>query len=272
MTDIDRLSLDFAARHPDSFARVLGRGSLSECEQVIASLPAEQKAAIAARLPASQLRPLLDSVQQQAAAWLVDAPFDEALNLLSRMSRERRLALLNQLSDPDRKRQLLRHQQYPAHSVGALIADVPLRLVAHSRAQDVVAELRELDTDSKGPVVVVDADGRYLGVLDRWKLLLRNPPRGKVQDYCLPVRAFRPETSVASIAGDEEWYTRNWLPVIDHRERVLGVLSREKVLRAAEFHSGNSQLGGDLFLQLLEDLVLVFDALLVRMFSGRNAQ
>ena len=271
MTDIDPLSLDFAVRHPDSFARVLGRGSVEEAEQVVDQLPAPRRASIVARLPGPHVRRLLESDAHRPAEWLTAAPFDDAISLLSRIPRERRLALVNSLGDRDRKRQLLRHQQYPSHSVGALVGDVPLRLNAETAAAEVLAELRTLGSKDPGPVVIVDADGRYVGVLDQWQLLMKHPPAGQVRDYAIAIRAVRPESSVTAVALDEQWHTRNWLPVVDHRQRVLGSVSREKIVHAAEAVSGGELRDGDILLDLMADLVYMLGAAFDRVFSRKRA-
>lgn len=271
MDDFDRLSLDFAIRHPDSFARILGRGEVDECERILESLPANRKAAIVARLPATRIRQLLDSERHRPADWLVDAPFDDAVTLLSRIPRETRFALLNSLHDRGRQRQLLRNQQYPIHSIGALVGDIPLRVSAESNAAGVLAELRELDVEAQGPVVVVDTDGHYLGVLDRWRLIMRGSPTGAVKDYIIAVKAVRPETPVTAVVMNDEWNTRNWLPVIDHQNRVLGAVSREKVLRAAGAHSGSVPGGGDILLDLLADFVYLCEAVLLKTLSRNDA-
>ncbi len=271
MSDIERLSLDFATRHPDAFARILGAGEFEEIERLLAILPAERKAAIVARLPAPHIRELLESGHQRPADWLVDAPFDDAVTLLSRLPRDKRLALVNSLPDRNRQRRLLRNQQYPPHSIGALVGDIPLRVRPESPAADVLVELRKLDHESQGPVVVVDTDDHYLGVLDRWRLLLRSPPAGSVKDYLVAVKALRPETPVVEVAKNDEWHTRNWMPVIDHRRRVLGGVSRENVLRVAKTYSGDSQRGGDILLDLATDLVFLFETLLLRTFSRNDS-
>lgn len=262
VSDADRLNVDFATRHPDLFARVLGRGEFDQCEQIVDSLPADKKAGIVARLPAPHIRQLLDSQQQQPVSWLADAPFDDAVNLLSRLSRERRLALVNSLADSDRQRDLLRQQQYPRHSIGALVADIPLLLATVSQAKDVVNDLRGLDPDSVGPIVVVDIYGRYRGILDRWRLLLREPPVGQVEDFLIPLAPIRPESPVTAVAMDDEWHRRNWMPVVDHEERVLGIVSREKVMRAASQQAGGPQRSGDILVDLLEDLVFLAERML----------
>ena len=133
-----------------------------------------------------------------------------------------------------------------------------------------LAELRKLDPEAQGPVVIVDSEGRYLGVLDRWRLLLRSLPSGSVRDYLIAVKAVRPETPVTTVAMNDEWHTRNWLPVIDHRHRVLGAVSREKVLRAARAQSQSAQSGGDILLDLLADLVRVCETLLLKTFSRKD--
>ncbi|MBT8079267.1 MAG: hypothetical protein KJO31_11880 [Gammaproteobacteria bacterium] len=269
MTEIDPLSLDFATRFPDSFARVLGRGDSEESSRIIESLPAARKAGIISRLPAARILQLVDSGQHQPAQWLADAPFDEAVNLLSRMPRERRLALVESITDRGRRRRLMQHQRYPSHSVGALVGDIPLRFSSNSLAADVLAELREADADEPGPLVVVDETGRYQGMLDRWHLLMSNPPTGIVGDYVIGLKAVRPEVPIAEVAKDEVWHTRNWLPVVDHRQRILGGVSREKVFRAASGQAGEAGGPSGVFFNLLIDLMYLLDTVLASFLSRK---
>lgn len=247
---------------------MLGRGPLDECELVIDSLPAVRKASIVARLPAIRIRQLIDTGRHDPARWLTDAPLDDAVSLLGRLPRERLLSDVNRIDNRDRRRRLLRQLQYPAHSVGALVVDIPLRVDAESPAAGVVEELRGLDTDSTGPVVVVDNEGRYVGVLDRLQLLLRNPPTGPTADYSIPVMALHPETQVDDVVNVDEWHMRNWLPVIDQRNRVLGAVSRASVFQYAKAQSAGS--GGSLLVDLLADLVYLAESMLLKILSGKE--
>jgi len=267
MAEADLLARDFAARHPDAFSRVLGRGEAGEIDEVLDALPAEQVAAIVSRLPARRVEEVFASARHNPARWLAAAPFDDAVQLLSRIPRERRLALVNSLADRDRRRRLLRHQQFPAHSVGSLVSDIPMRLDAAEMASDVLAELRELEADDPGPLVVVDDDGRYLGVLDRWRLLIRNPPPGLVADYLIDIKPLRPETPAATAATDDAWMSRNWLPVVDQQQHVLGSLHREKLMRAAGVNAAAHAVPGDTLLSLLDDLVHAAGAVLERLLA-----
>ena len=271
MTEIDPLSLDFATRHPDSFARVLGRGDLEESARMLESLPAELKASIVSRLPAARIQQLLNSGQHQPEAWLSEAPFDEAVTLLSRIPAERRRALVDAIPDKKRQRRLKQQQRYPAHCAGAHIGDLPVRLGTDSLAADVVAELRELDADDPGPLVIVDKDGRYLGMLDRWRLLMQNPPMGVVGDYLIEVKAVRPETPITTLANDEVWHARYWLPVVDHRQRLLGGVSRQRVFRASGAQMAAGGRSSDALFDLFDDLVHMLGVMLESMLKPKSS-
>lgn len=272
MADSDRLTKDFALRHPDAFARVLARAAPAEAEELLEQLPIASRVAIISRLPARRINALLDSQKHQPVDWLEEASLDDAVQLLSRLPRERRLALVNQLPRSNRKRQLLRLQQYPAHSIGSLMGDIPLYVSMETAATEVLAQLRELDDDVQVLVVVVDAQGGYIGAVDLWRLLLRNPSAGTVKDFLATVKAVQPETPIAIVAMNEEWQRRNILPVIDHKGRILGSITRQKVIRAAEGQSGRNAQGRDVMLNLLTDLMQLGENVLSSTFTGKRAK
>lgn len=170
MADTDILNADFARKHPDKFARLLGRGDANEISQVLNKLPKPVAASIVSRLPASRIDLLLSTGEADAGHWLADAPFNDAVALLSRIPRERSLVLVNSLKNRERRRRLLQYLKYPAHSVGALVTDAPVRVGSETQVEEVLAELRTFDRDKPRPVVVSHPDGTYCGVLDAWRL------------------------------------------------------------------------------------------------------
>lgn len=261
MTDVDPISADFASRFPDSFARVLSRGE-GDVDAILKSLPTSTTAAVVARLPGSQIDKLLSSGEHDPTQWLADASFEDAVTLLSRIPREERLTLVNSLRDRERRQQLLRHQQYPAHSVGALVGDIPLRFNAEAPVAEAVLELREIGGDDPGPLVVVDKQGRYKGTLNAWRLLSRKRASGTVGDYVNRVTAIYPETSIINASRNTDWDSHSWLPVIDSRKRVLGAVSRAVIFRAARKQTGEPRPATDFSLGLLRDAIFVFGDLL----------
>ncbi len=271
MTEADFLNTDFARKHPDQFARVLGRGEIEEVAAVLAALPIEASATIVSRLPASKVRELLAFDQQLEAQWLASAPLEDAMSLLSRMPRERSLTLVNSLSSRERRHRLLQYLNYPSHSVGALVTDVPLRVSSELPATEALAEIRGLPAGDPGIVAVVRPDGRYVGTLDVWALLMRDPPRGTIRDYTLPTPAMHPETSLLSAAADKNWQEHSWLAVVDHEQHLLGSITRAKVMSSAGEYSEHARPATDILSALLADIVHLFGQMLHGLLRGRRA-
>ena len=264
MDRADHLTTDFARKHPDAFAKILGRGEAAEISQVLQALPSAMATAIIARLPASRVTALLALGKHPHAKWLSDAPLDDVLMLLSRIPRENCLTLINSLGESDRRRELLQFLKYPAHSLGALVSAVPVRISADMPAREALAELRGLDSGDPGLLTVVRGDGRYLGTLDLWSLLSRDPPPGQVRDYTLPTPALHPETSILSAREDADWNNNNCLPIVDHEERLLGAVTRASVFAAVREHASGDQRADDIFQVLLADIVHFFGDVLDR--------
>ncbi len=271
MADIDALSAEFARRHPRAFAEILGRGELLDILRVLKHMPSALAASICARLPSSRIDAVLAYSQDATAQWLADASSDDALTLIGRMPRENSLALVNSLKNRERRRKLLQFLRYPTHSVGALVSDVLVRVSADMLALDALEELRALKVDDPGPVVVLHADGRYLGLLDMWRLLARDPPTGVVREYVAEVPAIFPETSLASAALDTNWHQHNWRPVVDHEQRVLGGVTRDRIIGSMATSPAHSQLGQELLTSLVTEMVRILGALLDRVMGGRSA-
>lgn len=268
MSDVDALNADFARKHPDAFANVLVRGEEAEINTILNRLPPAVAVMVASRLPMSRMSELLRDHEDAVASWLADAPVNDAITLLGRIPRERCLALVNSLADRERRRRFLQYLQYPSHSVGALVTDVPLKFAADTPAEKVLADLREIDTDTTGPAVVILSEGRYLGLLDIWKLYAGEAVSGPIRNYLTAAPPLYAETPVASAIADPGWYSYNWLPVIDHEERVLGGVSRARLFSATQRRSSGRRRSAGVFEPLSKDMLYVSGKLLGRVWSG----
>lgn len=271
MSDVDALTADFAAKHPDGFARLLGRGNTNDIAEILSQLPATVRASIVARLPGSRIAQLLDLDEDAFQQWLVDAPYDHAVTLLSRVPRERRLSIVDSLTDRERRHRFLRHLRYPAHSVGALVGDVLYRISVDAQAADVLNDLRAGGAEEPWRIVAVDSNGRYAGGVDLWRFVASDKVIGTIRDYMLDVPSILPETPIASAVHREDWLRHNWLPVVDHRRQVLGGVSRARVFEAAGQDTMDRSGGGPVFSDLMSELVYVLAALLDGVLSRRNS-
>ncbi len=258
MSDSDRLTSDFATQFPAAFAKVLADASPDECSRIVGTLPPAACAAVVSHLPAAHIDELLKSPEHAPGEWLEQAPFDDAVNLLNRMPRDARAASIEAIQNRRRRERLLQHQRYPLHSVGAIVSDLALRIDAERPAADVLAELRGLGRDDPGGLIVVDDDGHYVGLVNRWRLMLAHPVAGPIRQYLVDVPPVYPETSIVTVAQRRDWHTRNWLAVVDHDQLVLGGVSRQAVFRAAASFSAGPYGSGDLLLDLLRDASSIF--------------
>lgn len=271
MTDVDPLLADFASKSPGAFASTLSRGQADDIAAILQKLPPSLAAAITSRLPQARIDAIVDSGDAALADWLAESTLDDAVRLLGRLPRDRGLALVNSLQSRKRRHKLLQYLHYPPHTVGALVSDVLIRFGADTQARDVLREFRSFETDYSRPIVILHVDGRYLGLLDLAKLLARDPPKGRIREYTLSAPALRPEWTLSSAVQDPGWHSHNWLPVIDHEERLLGGVSRLEMFSAAERQSGNARRDNDLFTSLMTDMMVVLGDLVERILTRRQA-
>ncbi len=263
MADIDVLHADFARSDPGAFARILARGEVDEVNAVLKQVSPAIAATVVARMPVSMIAALFNDDEDAMRVWLSDSPVDMATALLSQIPREISLVLVNSLDDRVRRRRFLQYLHYPAHSVGALVTDVPLKIRADAQAADALEELRKLGSAEPGPAVVIHADASYLGLLDMWKLLTSGSVSGTVNNYVLAASPLHAETPVASAVSDPSWHEHNWLPVVDHEQRILGGVTRARLLGAIG-REANERASNGLFTLLLADVPYVSGQLISR--------
>lgn len=270
MADADPVIADFAERYPDAFASALRQGSDEEIAAIVASLPLPSVASVVARLPAARLLVLLESGQHSPRDWIENAPFDDAIMLLSRMRRERRVALVGSVRDRKLQRQLMRHQQYPRHSTGFYVEDVFLRIDIDTPASVVLEDLRSDERDDPPLMVVVDAAGRYAGVLNPWHLVSNRLTSQRLSDHVEYIQPIAPESPITAAAEHEGWLEHNWLPVVDNKHRVLGAISRSTILGAASHVLPSQQGTASLFLELVDGVTHTFGEMLEGLLGRRR--
>jgi Mg/Co/Ni transporter MgtE len=227
MPGADRLTVDFARLDPVRFASIVARGTPEEMLEVLAGLPPQSAIAVAASLPGSRFPVVLKLDDARLRPWLEAADPETGIAFLARLSRDSGIALAESLQNRALKRQLLRALRYPPHCVGALIAAETVQVSQDAPVTDLLEELRGAAERRDMPMVVVDAQRRYLGKLDVWRLLLTARAGRRASDYLLQVAALRPETSVADARMAPQWRSHHWLPVVDYDGRVIGSVSRD---------------------------------------------
>ncbi len=231
--DSDPLLLRFAATRPDELAGVLATANLRDLSELIEKLPAEVAALVAARLPSWQLAGLLGSLEPGLICqMLISARTDDAVAIVSHLHESRYPAILD--ACPERDRLSLRQLfDFPAHSLAALATTRFIRVGARTTCADFSRQLSYSGDTSPRPVIVVDDQGRYLGLLTLQAAFSLKNRKKPVADVITAVEPLSGMTSAESAIGSRLWSRYTELPVVDSRHRVLGVVSRAALQRVA---------------------------------------
>jgi len=227
----DPLVLAFAARRPEELAAALADAGTADLADFITSLPRGTDARIAARLPSWQLGGLLSTLHPRAVcSMLLGAAIDDAVAIVAHLPQSAGPAVL--AACPEQRRQWLRQLlEYPTHSIASLATTNFIRVAGDVRCASFAEQLAERSEASPEPILVVDAQGHYLGLLSPQTLFRRRNASRNTADIAVAVPPLNGETDAATAMQSRQWAQYTELPVIDRQRRVLGVVSRAALLR-----------------------------------------
>lgn len=241
MTDPHPLTLAYARAYPGELATYLANHDAAAIQAVVAELPGAEAAAVVARLPQGHAtRVLADMDAADIAAWLDAADMDDAVAMTMRVDDQRRATVLEAMGNRRTREAIRRLVVYPVTTVGALVDPGAMHLRADLPLGDAVTALREERRSGERPVWLVDEGGRFVGQLDLQQALVARSDRQPVGDWRIVLRPLRAESPLPNARDVAEWLKYAELPVVDVHERLLGSVSRERLLRAL----GDTQLEG----------------------------
>lgn len=220
-SDIAELIIDLPSEDEGVIFRVLPRDIAA---QVFAYLPTENQEALIASLSSETSRQILDQM-----------PPDDRAHLLEEMPAEVTRRLMAALS-PEELRATRAILGYPEDSAGRYMTPEYVAIRPDMTAAQALEHIR---TTGRGKetvhtIYIVDAEGRLLDDVLLGTLVMA-PPHAKVADLqerplvALPATATREEFVQAF-----EKYDRSALPVTDTTGHLLGIITVDDVLDAAE--------------------------------------
>jgi Mg/Co/Ni transporter MgtE len=177
-----------------------------------------------------------------AAAVVVALPVEHAADLLERIGQQPSVVLLRHVEEPRRTRLIEALPTatalatrlllgYPDDSVGACVNPNVVVVLATQSVGDVLERVRNLDVPVQ-EVFIVD-DSRQLLGWARLDALLRTAESGPIGGLLLSATAVL--TANMPLAGALEhpgWEFASRLPVVERGERLVGVLTRDALVRA----------------------------------------
>lgn len=233
--DTHPLKLAFAREYPGELAIYLATQGGGAIAEALRELPAEPAAAVVARLPdAHAMRVLAGRDDESIAEWLNAANLDDALSLMLHVEESRQSTLLASLSNRRMRRVLQRLVIYPRETVGALVNPSALRLNAETQLAEAIAILRADQLEAEQSIWLVGDDGGYLGLFDLRRAIVARSDTLKLDEFIIPVRPLRAETTLANARDFGEWLEHAELPVTDDLGHLLGSVSRTRLMTALD--------------------------------------
>lgn len=232
-TSANPLRVAYARNHPDELAALLAALPHDQLTSALRDLPPDAGAAVVAKLPHTLSVKLLASQSDEVVSgWLNQAALDNALTLVLHLEEQRRQRILARMPIRHMRRTLERLVVYPKKTVGALVDPTVVRLQASTSLSQAVDMLRAGDYSDLEWIWLVDADSRYVGLLDLSQALLARSNHLPVGELGVRLEPMRAETSLVAARDVSEWMKHPELPVVDHLNHLLGTLSRERLMKA----------------------------------------
>lgn len=230
---LDPLILQFAADRPDEMAALLANTELQELSSMLQSLPVASAASLAARLPSWQLSGLMGTINPALLARMLrTAKTDEAVALVSHLNESRYAGILDAVPTAER-RSLYELLEFPSYSVASLVTTDFIR-VPYSTSCKVFCEQLSASTDtSPRPVLVVDEQGRYCGILSLAAAYSKRNRARPVGQIATNVEPLNGNTAATTALTARQWAKYSELPVVDSRHRILGIVNRASLARVA---------------------------------------
>lgn len=215
--------------------RALMRLDQEEQQQILAKLTPESAAEVFEFIPDESAGELLSELHPQVAASIIsEMPSDEQADVLSELDDEELEEILSHMDDEDviEARQLM---AYDDDVAGGLMMkeyfSYPKMYRAASVLKDLEGREEEYELNHVLYIYVTGRGGQLLGVA-RIRDIIVAPPQARLADILHPAVSVRDTTPLDEL---EDFFDENNLsavPVVDDKDRMLGVVRRRSVYDA----------------------------------------
>ncbi|MDF1851302.1 MAG: magnesium transporter [Verrucomicrobiales bacterium] len=250
--DPDRLLAIAEEAHPGDIEQAFERLDDSDREDVLDRLPAAVLSEWADYLPAADVEHRLNSLPKGEQREVLDAlSDDELVDLLQEMEEEDRPQYIELL--PEEKRQVSEDlMQYPEETAGGRMTMRMATLGAEVTVKEALEELRGVKEEAEllSRIYVLDEERRILGKVRLRDLAFSTwdtPIRELMDSDQISVQAMEDQEDAAQMIAR---YDLMALPVVDEKDRLLGVITHDDALEILEAESTEdmekiSGIGGD---------------------------
>ena len=235
--DLPGLAEAIEAQEPSDAAETLEQIGEAVAVEVIEEMETESAAEALAHmhptLAVSVLEDLIEEDPSYAGQLIEEMAPDDATDLLQNLtdaSRDRLLGTLGKVEAVKFRRLL----EYPKRSAGGMMTTDYLAVRDSMSVREATEAIRRAERLGEDwlYVFVVDWRGRLQGRATMRALLLADPTQRVIAISEKRVDAIKPEIGREEVAREFEKYDYLVLPVVDHEDRMLGVITVDDVVDA----------------------------------------
>lgn len=224
--DHDPIDLAYAVTRLPASARIVVYDNLPDLEAkvtFIINTTRNTRAVIFRQIGDKEIKDLIESM-----------PPDEAINVLDDMS-DRRLKKVMDLLDSNMAYRIRELQKHERNSAGRLMTDEFFAFPMATTIGEVSRYIRDHPgIDLTRSIFVLSDNGELAGYVPARNLIV-NPPFLPLKQVMRPVlHSVRPDTTRDEVVDIVERYAIPTLPVVDDKDRLVGVIPYEDVVEAME--------------------------------------
>lgn len=237
---------DLEDEHPADLAEIIENLSLENQVDILKKLTAESAAEALVEMEENARADLMETLDTDTAVSLVsEMSPDDAADLLDELDAEDRDEILNNLEREDAE-EIRALMAFDPETAGGLMNTEVVILEADQTVDAAIRQMRSEIEDKEVPyyAYVVDSGDHLMGVLSLREILLARKGTRLIDmiegQNIISVKFDDDRTEVAQVMGD---YNFMALPVVDHENRLMGVITHDDVIDILNEMASEDMLG-----------------------------
>ncbi len=235
--DTDSLRELASGLSPGDLSEILRPMSVEDTSRILRMLPPDPLAEVLSEIDNRSLGALFTLLDIDEIADIIEEmPSDDAADLIGELDTDQAAEVLAAMEEEERS-EVAELLQYPPESAGGLMGKEFATCTAGQTAGEAVAVLRELDEDDLEEthfVYVLDNEGRLVGQLPLFRLLITDPETLVGEVFEAEPLYVEVDLDQEEVAGFFRTHDLISVPVVDQEMRMVGRITADDVLDVME--------------------------------------